>query len=697
MHEVLRLHGLGFHLVPWLNRNAVDRKPLVKGFTDATYSTETTQEFITKWPEADWAIVPRGCVVLDVDIKSTDGHAELVALCKDHGSSLEELTAGTCATKTFSNGRHFWFKTDANLPSCHIGQAVELKHLNSVHVPPSMGYEWIRQLGPAESLPDLPEWLMKLWVAKSQEKSQREYIQPRFVNGSRHSALVSFAGKARDSLALSQVELNELLKVVRKTRCEDPDTVEDTELDKIAEDIAKFDPTDVQGLAIAGDEGAKSIVAMFNRTGVAIEASPGSIAYSRVTTIDESLLYPTPMIEKWVKWINSTNHRPQPEVALAGVLTAIGSIIGRNILWKDTPANIYTLALAASGTGKNACRVGVEKVMKAIGCVDRLGAGDFGSDSGFREELSVKKEMLMVADEFHRYMEKLGMSNCPPYIAGINGILLEAFSGDISGKCLKGVTIEPIEAPHFSMFALCQPSIFWACCKQKQTENGFLGRMIVFNGRPMPKDCDASRTDPPEDLVELIKTGYTARTLVDQLGSGAGERREIEADDVCHVLHRKLREHCDNTYTQRAAHEEHNVSKATLYSRTFEKANRLALIHAWSLNPAAPKMTVESIQWAYDLMIKCNEYLLNGMSDHVSVNSNEENVKRIFKLIRDAGQDGILKAALVDNTKGIGTKQRMDIIDDLREAGKIEIGKKKVTEGRGTASTMYRIIQGVES
>lgn len=698
MNEVLRLHGKGFHLVPWLNRNAIERKPLVSGFTEATYSVETVERFLSQWPEADWAIVPRGFVVLDVDVKTTDGKAELEALCLANGTTIEQLTESCPTTKTFSNGRHFYFSTkETQISSCHIGEALELKHLNSVHVPPSQGYFWIKELDSITSLPPLPDWLGRLWVAKSQSKyGDQQFLQPRFAKGSRHSAMVSFAGKARDALALSGVELTEVLKVVRRTRCDNPDTIEDKELSKIAEDMAKFSPTDVQGLALAGDEGAQSVIDMFNRTGVPLEAEVGSVAYNRTKILPDELLYPTPMIKMWVEWINSNNHRKQPEVALAGVLTAIGSMVGRNLSWQNQSANIYTLGLAGSGEGKHACRDGIERVMKEVGYGDRLGSGDFGSDSGFREDLVQTKELLMVADEFHGFLEKASSTQPLPYIAGVIRILLEAHTGTISGKTLKGNKMEAIEGAHFSLFALCQPSIFWATCKQKQINNGFMGRFIIFNGRPMPRaEPMTVVTDPPVDLIELIKTSANVnRTLLDRRMSDTSGREIISASEECIAHYVATFNKCE-VITQHAMHKEHDVTKATLYARTMEKANRLALIHAWSLNPAAPVMTIESIEWSYQVMLKCNEFMLDGISENTATNGNETNVKAILKVIGQAGKDGIMNAVLLSNTQEIPTRQRNDIISDLMDSGKISkfIGIKTDPNKKGPPPVMYRINQ----
>ena len=696
MNEVLRLHGKGFHLVPWLNRNAIERKPLVAGFTEATYSVSTLEGFIAKWPDADWAIVPRGFVVLDVDVKTTDGKAELEALCLANGTTVQQLTETCPKTKTFSGGFHFYFSTkETQLSSCHIGDALELKHLNSVHVPPSQGYFWLKELDSIEALPPLPDWLGRMWVAKSQsKKGDQQFLQPRFANGSRHSAMVSFAGKARDALALSEVELTEVLKIVRRTRCDDPDTVEDKELSKIAEDMAKFSPTDVQGLALAGDEGAQSVMDIFARPVSLCEPAPGSVAAFREEVLPEHLLHPTPMIKMWVEWINSTNHRPQPELALAGVLSGIGIMVRRNTRWFTGRANIFTLGLAHTISGKQACVTGVETVMKAAGYGEMIGFGDFGTNVGLHEQLAGKPEMIMVVDEFNSFIEKVSSQNVQTYHAQISMQLLKLYNGSLPGNAKKESVSEKIENAHFSLCAFAQPTQFWTSCTQRMIEQGFIGRMHIFVGRRLPTQR-LIRTFPeiPPELLTLIGKGAKrAETLTArQANDPSSGLFELKDDGTAAETLKELTENFEINYMQKYAKVEKNDFKTAVYGRTIEKILRLAIIHAWSIDPSDPVVTSEGLNWAYEVTMYCNRVTYEGLSDHKASNATEEFTSKVLSLIKRAGPDGISRNAIAEQTRMIGRNARITILQDLTENGFISEFKLKLQPGRGAAQIMYRL------
>jgi hypothetical protein len=310
-----------------------------------------------------------------------------------------------------------------------------------------------------------------------------------------------------------------------------------------------------------------------------------------------------------VRWINQRNHRPQPEIALAGVLAAMAGIIGRNLTWQGHSANIYALGLAMSGSGKDACKKGVHEVMEAIGCKDRISNSALTDERTFYNQLMENRELVLVSDEFHEFMRKIrtkvgSNAYAHPTAAPIVTMLLEAFSGNVTGLPSKGAPSPDIENPHLSLFAMCQPEAFWNLCQASAVENGFLGRFIIFNGRLMPAITHPNRDPPPPDMLDMLRSGFDR----------APGMTEIEADDDCIDLHYKLSADFDKEFTQKSAYLDRNPLKSSLHSRAMEKASRLALIHAWSLCPSKPVMTQESIQWGHDLMFHCNKFTLAGIS-----------------------------------------------------------------------------------
>lgn len=122
-----------------------------------------------------------------------------------------------------------------------------------------------------------------------------------------------------------------------------------------------------------------------------------------------------------------------------------------------------------------------------------------------------------------------------------------------------------------------------------------------------------------------------------------------------------------------ARHERRHTPEpyATLWTRTLEKARKLALIWACSANPTAPIVTREAAAWA----VQGSEYLTRRMiylaSCWVSENPHEGNLKRLLRTIEAAGPNKLDKSELSRATQWINRRERDDLIATLIESGSI--------------------------
>jgi len=185
----------------------------------------------------DWAVVPMsGAVVLDIEMKGgLDGMADLEAFSPlPHGPS----------TLTKSGGRHLWFREPPDLRlegGHHIRPGIEAKARNgSGHIPPSVGYSSLRDIGRIEDLPVMPPDLVDAWQKSAKVRTQAEqaFKNVTYPSSERRKHICSMAGRLR-SAGLTETELIAALLAVRDCRCEDPSTFSDEEIIGIAKDYAK--------------------------------------------------------------------------------------------------------------------------------------------------------------------------------------------------------------------------------------------------------------------------------------------------------------------------------------------------------------------------------------------------------------------------------------------------------------------------
>ena len=148
----------GWHLVPWTNRQATTRQPIVKGYLENHPTPETVAGWMVRYTACDWAVVPKQHVVLDIEMKNgQDGEKSLLALSSDSLAAYPQ-------TKTFNGGRHVWMQVPQGCElkgGVWIGEGLEVKRNASVHIPPSAGYAWLRPLGLPDDIPVAPDWFME--------------------------------------------------------------------------------------------------------------------------------------------------------------------------------------------------------------------------------------------------------------------------------------------------------------------------------------------------------------------------------------------------------------------------------------------------------------------------------------------------------------------------------------------------------
>jgi hypothetical protein len=262
-HEAVALATLGYRMVPWRNRFDTKPRPLITDWINADASVETVAGWVERYPKADWAIVHKESVVLDIEMKhGLDGMRDLQNL----QDQLGFLTHASTVASTKSNGRHLWFRKPANSPmrSGRIAPGIEVKCCDSsAHCPPSMGYAWIHRPVKAEDLEELPQEIVSLWQ-KNTTANTADYSKPVYGEGERRNMLCAMA-KALRQVGLLEKELIAALTMINMERC--APMYPEADVIAIAKDYSKREIKDPVAAALAGDKNADHICQLMKRMG----------------------------------------------------------------------------------------------------------------------------------------------------------------------------------------------------------------------------------------------------------------------------------------------------------------------------------------------------------------------------------------------------------------------------------------------
>lgn len=216
------------------------------------------------------------------------------------------------------------------------------------------------------------------------------------------------------------------------------------------------------------------------------------------------------LIGDTVSWINSTSNKLQPELAALHTIVTLGAIYGRRYALQrlDTRTNLYVVALAESGQGKDNSRIYLPILLKLAGLEQFSGPEMIRSENGLLLELKKQPAFVANIDEFGMYMGAISDPKAPTYYRNIS-TLLTALFGKSRAIYKDGLTASNpddriiLYEPHLCIYGTTALSSFTESMRKSSINSGKINRFIVFRTpTPFPlKNKNACHSEPPESLI----------------------------------------------------------------------------------------------------------------------------------------------------------------------------------------------------
>lgn len=389
-------------------------------------------------------------------------------------------------------------------------------------------------------------------------------------------------------------------------------------------------------------------------------------------------------------------HAPYPNLGLAfcGAIALQSYLCGRKVCDRgDLRPNIYLLALASSGTGKDFPRKVNSRVLFEIGRVNDLG-DKFASGEGIQDALVRSNAMLFQNDEMDGVLRQINFDR-ENKRESIPNILLTLYTSasDIYPIRVKAGQKEGahIDQPHMTLFGTATPQYFYESLSQRMLTNGFFARLIIVDiGKRGEGQTPGSARHLPEGILD------TARWWAEfQPGSRRANLLEIhpeprivsytpEAEEVIITLQRQTEDEYDQ------AHERNDEVARVAWSRTHENAQKLSLLFACSENHEEPVISLPAIEWASAFAIHQTRRQLYLAATYVAENPfHAECLKVIRKLQESSGQQ-LPHSTLLKRMK-MKTKDFKDLIETLVQRGDIAAVPVTTT---GRTGIVYRLATG---
>ena len=197
--------------------------------------------------------------------------------------------------------------------------------------------------------------------------------------------------------------------------------------------------------------------------------------------LPHDLLNPGGFLQQIIDFNLRTAIKPQPELALAGALALVATVIGRKVEDDyNTRPNINIVGIASSGAGKDHSRK-VNKLALALAGGESMFQDDLASAAGLHVALNVSPSTLIQLDEFGRFMATIGNPGKHPWLYAIWTILLKLYSS--SNSVYKGpVYADPkknivVPFPNAVLFATTVPGSFFGSLTSECLSDGSFNRL----------------------------------------------------------------------------------------------------------------------------------------------------------------------------------------------------------------------------
>lgn len=720
------------------------------GHKKASCDNAKVQRAWSVCPDADIeVIVPRGFIVLDKDRHDKD---------KDGVQTFRELEdkyrqyAPTLETRTPHDGRHAWYKLNDNQSLRHqdgIFPGIDVKVAGS----------WIKE-GPRRSLhndkdiAELPPWLYN--ILKLKQAPQEEPIQTQVAsNLAGAMANVATIEGINDGVRMVKTSaawfekrvaerLAELSSAESGTRTVTTNRVafafgqmvaegaftEGWAFDRLKEAVQPllandFTWQDAEYQIKSGlkDGMQKPPVHDFKENPPKVSSMDGleavDIAEESATAWPDELLHPGGLLEEIMDYCAKSTYRSHPIYNLAGAITVLASIIGRKVRTAShLTTNIYSIVLGGSGSGKDAPKRGVEKILSLVSS-KLFGGTDIASAAAVLSTLGSDHRSCFIFDEFGMLLKACKGQNSPK--SELVRVLTDLYS-KYDTPYIKPYK-DPKDRVFISWLSLCVlgltvPEEFWSAMQDGEATNGFLARMLVFEheGKPLPTN-KKFQMQIPQDLLDRLKKIHRINcgefplpqyqkengsidlgaTLPDEKYEVTKESKistyTIYMTESAQIFHNEKEEKYTNFADN--LHGKNAEAKKSIYYRFQEHAQKLALVKMTSrigedIIAQDAHIEIEDIQWGWLLAETCGKHFIKKMESTLYITDFEkycndainlikryviENNKRYKKRQEKNGQLPIPGAPrrILEEGLPIQTKMVSEVIDKLQSMGKIAL------------------------
>lgn len=339
------------------------------------------------------------------------------------------------------------------------------------------------------------------------------------------------------------------------------------------------------------------------------------------------------------RFIYAASPRPVPEIALAGAIGLMAGIVGRAYNVSGTGLNQYIMLLSATGTGKEAMALGINRLMASIrtqvpASAGFIGPGNIRSDAALLRHMSKHSQCFVsLVGEFGSVLDQMTSPYANVSFKGLQTLLRDLYHKSGSDQMLqstiysdKDKSIDPIKSPALTILGEGNPEEFYGVLDDRMISGGLLPRflLIQYNGLRVPLNEAHTEAQPTLMMVEQFATLCAHCLTLMHGGKTVNVRMDTATDKLMRDFDKYADDRINSSRKEVISH---------LWNRAHLKALKLAALVAVGVQPYEPVITLDIAEWATSL-VQTDTFNLVRRFERGEIGRDSEESKQISEIVR---------------------------------------------------------------
>lgn len=351
-----------------------------------------------------------------------------------------------------------------------------------------------------------------------------------------------------------------------------------------------------------------------------IEEEDATYALPPEELIVKGITLPPGIIGELAQYIYQSAIRPVPEIALLAAMALVAGIAGRSYNIQGMGLNHYLVLLAKTGTGKEGARSGIEKmiacVRPTIPIADQfIGPARFGSGQGLIRKLSDQPCFVSVLGEFGITLQQLTDPRASDVNKAFKQALLDLYNQSGWQAMLRPSVYSDtekntkmVQAPCLTILGESTPESFFEGLDSGHIADGLIPRFIILEYEGLRPDTNPNYNMPPP---AALMTRFSDLIVAAMTTTNSGKVTQVEqTPDAAAMLLAYDKE--TTAYINAKACTGPLVE---IWNRAYQNVVKVSALVAVGVNPYAPVVTTEYVQWAKVLVELSVKALAKRFSD----------------------------------------------------------------------------------